>query len=382
MKRVESIDVVRGLVMVVMALDHTRDLFHVPALDFNPTDLTTTSPALFFTRFVTHFCAPIFVFLAGTSAFLSLKKSGNVSAHRNFLIKRGLWLILLEFTVISFGIWFDIGFHTFLFQVIAAIGFGFILLGLCLRLSSKTIGITGLLLLLIQTILPVIPVADGTLKATVSLFFFPNFFQIGSHALIYAYPILSWAAILFMGFGAGQLFTGEKYRSQLFAIGSTLLAFFIVLRFLNLGDTAAWSVQKDLVFSVMSFLNVTKYPPTLTFCLLTLGVMFVLLWLAEQVKGRVKTAFQTFGKVPMFYYLVHWYVLHFALVILLWVQGFAFEQLDFTNMRFGRPSGVQSGVSLVWVYAVWITVVSLLYLPCKWYTSYKSRHAHSWLRYL
>lgn len=381
-KRVEGIDIVRGLVMVVMALDHTRDLFHVPALVNSPTDLATTSPAIFFTRFITHFCAPIFVFLAGTSAFLSFKKTGEIAANRRFLIKRGLWLVLLEFTVVTFGIWFDIGFHTFLFQVIAAIGFGFILLGFCLHLSAKTIGIIGFSLILIQTILPLLPLSDGALKTAVSSLFFPNFVPLGSRSLLYAYPILSWTAILFMGFGTANLFLEKNYRSRLLAIGSSLLAIFVLLRFFNLGDLSQWSIQKDLVFSAMSFLNVTKYPPTLSFCLLTLGVMFVLLWLAELAKGRLSSVLRTFGKVPMFYYLIHWYVLHVGLVALLFAQGFSLSQMDFSGMRFGRPADVQSGVSLVWVYAIWIGIVALLYFPCKRYATYKSKNPGGILRYL
>ncbi|MBD3581328.1 DUF1624 domain-containing protein [Flavobacterium selenitireducens] len=382
MKRVESIDVVRGLAMVVMALDHTRDLFHIPGLDQNPTDLATTSPAIFFTRFFTHFCAPTFVFLAGTSAFLSLKKTGDIRANRLFLIKRGLWLLLLEFTVVTFGIWFDVGFHTFLFQVIAAIGFGFILLGFCLRLSPGIIASIGFSLILIQTILPFVPVPEGPLKTSIGLLFFPNFFALGSHSLVYAYPILSWTAILFLGFGTARLFTNPGYQSRLLGIGSALLAAFVLLRFFDIGDIAAWSLQKDVVFTAMSFLNVTKYPPTLSFCLLTLGVMFVLLWLAEKANGSVTSVFRTFGKVPLFYYLVHWYVIHIALLSLLFVQGVPLERMDFTGMRFGRPVAMQSGVSLVWVYVIWIAVVALLYLPCKRYAAHKASRSSGWLRYL
>ncbi|RZJ73089.1 heparan-alpha-glucosaminide N-acetyltransferase domain-containing protein [Flavobacterium sp.] len=381
MKRIESIDIVRGIVMIVMALDHVRDLFHFP-IGANPTDLNTTTPAIFFTRFITHFCAPTFVFLAGTSAFLSLRKSGDVRANQSFLLKRGLWLILLEFTVVTFGIWFDIGFHTFLFQVIAAIGFGFILLGLCLKLSPKTIGIIGLVLLLIQTILPILPVTDGALKTSVSLLFFPNFIPIGTRAIVYAYPILSWTAILFLGFGFGNLFLKRKYESLLLGFGSACLALFVTLRYFNIGDISPWSMQKDLVFTAMSFLNVTKYPPTLLFCLLTLGVMFLLLWLSEKTKSKVTEIFKTYGKVPMFYYLIHWYTIHVSLVILLLAQGFSFDQMDFSGMRFGHPMQVKSGVSLTWVYLIWIGIVALLYFPVKWYARYKSAHAKSWLRYL
>lgn len=381
MKRIESIDIVRGLVMIAMALDHVRDLFHFP-IGANPNDLNTTTPAIFFTRFVTHFCAPTFVFLAGTSAFLSLKKSGDIRASRSFLIKRGLWLILLEFTIVTFGIWLDSGFHTFLFQVIAAIGFGFVFLGLGLKLSPKTIGIIGIVLILIQTILPILPVPDSVLKTSVATLFFPNFIQIGNHSLIYAYPILSWTAILFMGFGIGNLFTRRNLDGKLLGLGSACLALFVTLRFFNIGDVSPWSTQKDLMFTAMSFLNVTKYPPTLLFCLLTLGVMFLLLWLSGKVKSKVTDILKTYGKVPMFYYLMHWYAIHISLVILLLIQGFSFDQMDFSSTRFGHPADAKSGVSLSIVYLIWIGIVALLYFPIKWYARYKSSHSNSWLRYL
>ncbi|RZJ65911.1 MAG: DUF1624 domain-containing protein [Flavobacterium sp.] len=383
MKRVHGIDIVRGLVMVVMALDHIRDLMHAPSLSNNPTDLATTSPAIFFTRFITHFCAPTFVFLAGTSAFLSLQKSGNVSANRSFLIKRGLWLIFLEFTVVGFGIWFDIGFHTILFQVIAALGFGFIFLGLLLKFSSGTIGIVGIALLIIQTILPLLPVADGSIKTIFSFLFFSNFVPLGEgRALIYAYPILSWTAILFMGYGVGSWFTKSNYQSRLLATGSICVTTFFVLRLLNIGDLAPWSMQKDLIFTVMSFLNVTKYPPTLQFCLLTLGVMFILLWLAGKSRNGLTEILETFGKVPMFYYLIHWYAIHGTLILLLLIQGFSFGQMHFEAMRFGRPLDEFSGVNLGWIYVIWFSIVTILYFPCRSYSRYKSQNKSWWLRYL
>lgn len=381
-QRIPSIDIVRGIAMVLMALDHVRDLFHAPSLTVQPTDLENGSPWIFLTRFVTHFCAPAFVFLAGTSAFLSLEKSGNAAAQRNFLFKRGLWLLFLEFTVVGFGIWFDIGFHTLLFQVIAAIGFGFILLGCCLSLPSRSIGIIGIVLLLIQTVLPLLPVADGPAKTAVSFLFFSNFIPLdGGRAIIYAYPILSWTAVLFIGFGAAREFRLEN-RQRFFLKTACLLLFaFAVLRAVNIGDIAPWTVQKTNVLTALSFLNVTKYPPTLAFCCLTLGGMFLILWLAEKAKDRL-AFFATYGNVPLFYYLIHWYVIHVTLLVLLFCQGFGFGEMEFATARFGRPSGAASGLPLTGVYAVWIAVALSLYVPCRWYMRYKSSHRHWWLRYL
>jgi uncharacterized membrane protein len=166
MKRINSIDTVRGIVMILMALDHVRDLLHTTSITQSPTDLNTTTPALFFTRWITHLCAPVFVFLSGTSAFISFTNKNNVKDSRWFLLTRGIWLIILEFTLVNFGVWFDIHFSIFLFDVIAAIGFGFIILGLLLKLSSKTIGIIGIAILVLHNLAPLIPFDENSIIAS------------------------------------------------------------------------------------------------------------------------------------------------------------------------------------------------------------------------
>ena len=168
MKRENSIDIVRGIVMIIMALDHVRDLMHIDSITQSPTDLSTTTPFLFFTRWITHLCAPIFVFLAGTSVYLALNRKNNFAETRQHLIKRGFWLLLLEFTVVNFGLFFDIGFHTLLFQVIGAIGFGFILLGLLLKIPTKQLGIIGLIIIFGHNLLVLIPFAEGSILKAIS----------------------------------------------------------------------------------------------------------------------------------------------------------------------------------------------------------------------
>jgi uncharacterized membrane protein len=196
--RIEAIDIIRGLVMIIMALDHTRDFFHSTSLTQNPTDLTTATPLLFFTRWITHLCAPTFVFLSGASAYLSFKRKNDLSSSRLFLLKRGLWLLLLEFTLINFGVWFDLRFQLFLFAVIGAIGLSYIILSLLMSLKPSIIGLTGILIMMLHNLIP-----TSALNAVPTALFSPGTFPIGSSLLIIGYPVIPWTGIMLAGFGAG-----------------------------------------------------------------------------------------------------------------------------------------------------------------------------------
>lgn len=371
--RIGSIDTVRGLVMVIMALDHVRELMHVTALSADPLDLATTSPSLFFTRWVTHLCAPTFVFLAGVSAYLSQAKSADRKSNRRFLVTRGLWLVLLEFTVVNFGIWFDIHFNVFLFQVIGAIGLGFIVLGLAVGAPAKVLGLVGLAIACLHNLLPpnvplfsvgALPLASGTL-------------------LIVGYPPVPWIATLLMGYGFGHYLKQTNDRKRLFlVVAVSCISLFLALRLVNAyGDPIAWAVQDRAAFSAMSFLNVSKYPPSLLFNLLMLGMMFFLLYLAERAGRLVQSVFTVYGSVPLFYYILHWYVVHLTLFAVLYVQGFTTDEFVF-GFRFGRPEA-ESGLSLGGVYLVWVGLLLLLYPICRWYGHYKQANRHqTWVRYL
>jgi uncharacterized membrane protein len=387
MKRVDAIDFTRGLVMIIMALDHTRDLFHLHALTQAPTDLATTTPWLFFTRWITHVCAPVFVFLSGTSAYLSFQKKGDLVETRRFLLRRGLWLLVLEFTIVNFGVWFDLKFRTSLFQVIAAIGFGFIFLAFLIKLPAKTIGLLGLLILLGHNLLPRISFPAGSpLQGLVSALFSPNVFQLSPHhTLVIGYPPVPWLGIMLVGFACGPLFgiSPEKRKALFLKTGLTCLALFILLRSSNFyGDPFPWGIQKNNLFTFLSFINVTKYPPSLLYCCLTLGLMWLILSFAEGLKNTFSRVIILYGQVPLFYYLMHWYLLHTLLVILLLFQGFQWSDLDFGPFHFGRPQQ-PSGVGLGAVYLIWLSVVAGLYPLCRWYGSYRTRHPEKkWLRYL
>lgn len=387
MKRILSIDFTRGLVMILMVLDHVRDLMHVDSVTHTPTDLSSTTAAIFLTRFVTHFCAPIFVFLAGTSAYLSSQNATDKKRNRVFLLKRGLWLILLEFTIVNFGVWFDIGFHLYLFQVIAAIGFGFVVLSFLSRLSPRIVGGIGLFIILTHNILPLIAIEQGSILKTIltPLFSTTAIPLTEKTTLIMGYPPIPWIGILLTGFGFGKLFKLPKPErtSTFLKIGLISIALFFVLRFINIyGDPAPWSAQKNSLFTLLSFINVTKYPPSLIFCLLTLGGMFLILAISEQIENRFTNIVSVYGRTPMFFYLIHWYIVHPLLILILFVQGFSLAEMDFASGNFGRPKGVESGIGLWGVYLIWISIVLLLYYPCKRYGAYKAIQKSKWLKYI
>lgn len=386
MKRISSIDIVRGLVMVLMPLDHVRDLLHTTSLTQSPTDLTTTTPILFFTRWITHLCAPAFVFLAGTSAWLSLEASPDKRAGRRFLLTRGLALIAIELTLVNFGMNFDIRFRYFLFEVIATIGAGFVILSLLSRLSwGVTATIAAILFfghdLLARVPLPTLPVP----RFIATLFFTLGVFQGEKVTFLVAYPILPWLGILLAGYSAGRLFTlTPERRSRLllgFGIGS--LALFMPLRLINVyGDPVPWAPQEDAVFTVLSFLNVNKYPPSLLFSLVTLGIILIILSAAEGRDNRVTRILLVYGRVPMFYFLVHFYIVHLLLFLMVFLQGYHFSDLRFGPFLNGRPEK-GSGIPLGAVYLVWIGLVVALYPVCRWYGRYKAQHKEKkWLRYL
>jgi uncharacterized membrane protein len=383
MKRITSIDVARGLVMIIMALDHIRDFIHVDSLSQNPTNLATTSPALFFTRWITHICAPTFMFLSGVSAFLTLQRTGLPEA-RKFLLSRGFWLILLELTIVNFGVWWDVHFNVFMFNVIAAFGTGFIVLGLLIKLPAKAIGIIGLLILTTHNLAPLIPFAETSILTKVLMpFFAPGAIPLGQgRVFLLAYPPIPWLGILFVGFATGRLFLMDvlKRRSLFLSIGSVAILLFILIRFINIyGDLVPWSHQKNSLFTALSFINVTKYPPSLDFCLLFLGILCLILAILENVENRFTRFAMVYGKVPLFYFLIHWYIIP-VMFVMVFMQGFTSSDLLF-GFNFGRPKE-GSGLPLWGVYLVWIGTVLLLYPVCKWYGRYKATHNHWWLKYI
>jgi uncharacterized membrane protein len=379
MNRFKSIDVVRGLVMIIMALDHVRELMHVSALTQSPTDLTTTTPILFFTRWITYLCAPVFVFLSGTSAYLSLQKKKNIAASRFYMIKRGLWLMLFDLIVMNFILYFDVQFHTVLFSVLACIGFGFILLGVLFQLPTKLLGVIGLGIIITHGLYGMYTtelndITQSVLNPLLTLSVIP---LSAGKLFIVAYPPLPWFGIMLLGFSFGKMILSDfgKRDRQLVLIGLSTIACFLFIRLLNgYGDQQPWSVQKDLLTTLLSFFNVSKYPPSLLFSLITLGIMFLLWGVAKRFNPLLQNTLSVYGKVPLFYYVIHFLLIHLITLVVLRWQGIAFADLNFATSTFGRPTDQLTGVGLSTIFVIWIFVVALLYLPCKWYWKYKQTH--------
>ncbi len=369
-----------------MALDHTRDLVHVTSVTDSPSNLQTTTAALFFTRWITHFCAPTFVFLSGASAYLAFKKTNNRIITRNFLLTRGIWLVVLEFTLVNFGIWFNPHFNVFIFDVIATIGFGFILLSLFLKASLKTILLTGLFIVFLHNLSSFIPATGTSLSEKIAMMMVvPGAITFGKGGLfIMGYPPLPWLGIMLIGFAAGRLFERPTtIRKQLFLkIGLAALVLFLIIRGINIyGDSFPWARQNTPLFTLLSFLNVTKYPPSLVFSLLTLGGMFLLLSLVEGLQNKFTEIASVYGNVPLFYFLIHWYILHPLMFMIVFFQGYTYSDLIF-GTSLGRPKG-RSGVNLLYTYLIWVLVVIALYPICRWYGNYKGKHKEKkWLRYI
>ena len=388
-RRIDSIDVLRGLVMVIMALDHVRDYFHQSA---NPLDLSTTTPFLFLTRWITHFCAPVFVFLSGTSIYLqSLRKTKKVLQF--FLIKRGLWLIFIEIVVISFAWTFNPHFQIIILQVIWAIGISMVLLGLLVRLPFKVILVIGFLIVFGHNLLDMPESAPGFVPGFWWDLLHHGFFArypIGqSHVLLILYPFLPWVGLMMLGYCTGVFFspkfTAGQRRKILNLTGIGLIVLFIVVRFINVyGNPQPWHTQKNGLFTFLSFINVQKYPPSLLYMCIMIGPAFLLLSLFEKIKNGFTQAIKVYGRVPFFYYVIHLYVIHLVSAAFVLIKGHTLAEA--TTIRGGMPFyflAAKDGYSLFVVYIIWIAVVIALFPLCKWYNGYKTGHREKWwLSYL
>ncbi len=385
--RITSVDFVRGIVMVIMALDHCRDILGNNFITTNPTNLQTTTAALFFTRWITHLCAPTFVFLSGTSAYLSMQKKTDVAGARNFLFKRGIWLVIVNFTINNFAIFFDIHFGVLFSQVIAAIGFGFIGLAFLLKLPVKIIAIIGLIIIFGHDLLSGISFGkDSVAEMVWTLFMGAGFFQLSPNtSLVMSYPIIPWLGIMLTGFGFGALFNlaSDKRKKLFLQIGLSALALFIIIRFINFyGDPSRWSIQKTKFFTFLSFINTTKYPPSLLFTLMILGISVTLLSVFENFQNKITKVISVYGKVPLFYWLLHWFIIHFVAIGIFFSQGYRWADLQFEGFDMGHPKN-GGGLGLPGLYVAWISVVIFLYPISKWYGDYKSAHKENeWLKYL
>jgi uncharacterized membrane protein len=372
--------------MVIMALDHVRDYFHAPAFKFDPTDPTQTTWAIFLTRFVTHFCAPSFSFLAGVSAFIAGRKR-TTKELSGFLFKRGMWLIFLELTVVTFGWLFNYTFTIFVFQVIWALGMSMVILSALIYLPRKCILIFSCALIFGHNLLDGIHCYDNIAW---SLFHQPSAFQFSNGiGLRIGYPIVPWVAVMSLGYYFGSFYDAsydENKRKRIFnTVGISALALFIILRSINMyGDPRHWKHFNDLSKTLISFLNPSKYPPSLLYLLLTLGVAFLFLANSEKLKGKLVDFFSVFGRVPFFYYVLHIYFIHLTAMLFAQFSGFGWQKLTFLPTWITGVEWFKGyGYSLWVVYAVWICIVALLYPFCKMFDRYKMNNKQKkWLSYL
>ena len=384
--RVQGIDILRGLVMVIMALDHTREFFHADAYMHDPLDLKTTSPVLFLTRWITHFCAPVFVFLAGTSAYLQLKRKTRSELSR-FLISRGIWLILVEIVLMGFLMTLDPGYTYLVLSVLWAIGISMVLLGLMVFLPHWVILMAGLIIVFGHNLLDPYEKGQQLLPAWYQLLHRPSVLPVSEQFFIgNFYPFPVWTGVLFLGFSFGRLFKEDKpgrLRLKIAVTGAIVLGIFILLRAFNVyGDPSNWERQKTFLYSLFSFVNTNKYPPSLLFLTMTIGPALLLLAAFGNGSGRIGSFLKVYGRVPFFFYILHFLLIRILSVIAFMLNGHTFKEgaagVPGFPFKFIIPG---EGFSLGVVYLVWIFVVLLFYPLCKWFGKYRKENPKWWLSY-
>jgi uncharacterized membrane protein len=380
--RVESVDVVRGVIMIIMALDHTRDFFGIPGQ--NPTDLANASAALFLTRWITHFCAPVFFLLTGTGAYLSLRRKSPSELSR-FLFTRGLWLIFLEVVIVRcFAYQFNFDYRVTMLLVIWALGWSMITLSALVRLPASVVTAIGAVIIVGHNLLDTVKWANPLWSILHSPGFVVN---TPAHVVFVGYPLIPWIGVTAVGYGLGQVYSWDagRRRAFLLRLGLALSAAFLVIRGINIyGDPSRWMPQKSAVFTVLSFLNTTKYPPSLLFLLMTLGPAMIFLSSVDRGTPRVLRPALVIGKVPLFYYMLHFALIHLLAVVVSYLRygsaHWMFESPDLGHYPFSPPPGW--GFSLPIVYLTWAFVVITMYPLCRWFAALKQRRSDAWLSYL
>ncbi len=383
--RLESIDVVRGVIMIVMALDHTRDFFGIPGQ--NPTNLATTTAALFFTRWITYFCAPVFFLLTGTGAFLSLQRKSPAALSR-FLFTRGLWLIFLEVVVLRcFSYQFNVDYQVTMLLVLWALGWAMITLSVLVRLPAWVVTAIGLIMIGGHNLFDGVRFAGVYSGPIWSILHAPGFVISPPGPVVFvAYPLIPWVGVTAAGFGLGQIYAwdAERRRAFLLRTGLVMIAAFVALRALNgYGDPSRWSPQASSVLTALSWLNTTKYPPSLLFLLMTLGPALLLLRAVDRGTPSLLRPALVFGQVPMFYYILHFTLIHVLAVITCYARygsaHWMFQSPDLGNYPFSPPPGW--GYPLPIVYGIWTFVVVALYPLCRWFAGLRQRRSGAWLSY-
>jgi uncharacterized membrane protein len=385
--RIESIDLLRGIVMVLMALDHVRDFF--TNATFDPLDLSRTNAALFFTRWITHFCAPSFIFLAGTGAYFSRIGGKTKPELARFLFTRGLWLALLEVTYVrSLGWEFNFDFHNVSAAVLWAIGWSMVVLAGLVLLPTRAVMVFGLAMIVLHNAFDAVQSEwfgpMGWLWTI--LHGGPPLHPLPGYTFVAAYPLVPWIGVLAAGYAFGAIFQRppEIRRTLMFRAGLILILVFVVLRFSNLyGNPRPWSAQKDVLLTFFSFIDCHKYPPSLLYLLMTLGPAMVVLSFLDRGTPRLLKPLLVFGRVPLFYYLLHLPLIHGLAVVIAYLRYGRAEWLFGSPFRPGAvPPPADNGFGLPVVYLIWVVVVLMLYPLCNWFANVKRRRRDGWLSYL
>jgi uncharacterized membrane protein len=387
--RVASVDLLRGLVIVIMAIDHTRDFVHWAAMNFQPEDLARTTAPIFFTRWITHFCAPVFMFCAGMGAWFRLDRGGTVPDLSRFLWTRGLWLILLELTVVRLGFFFNVKYDVVLLLVFWALGVSMVALAGVVRLPYRAIlAISAGLIVLHNAFDGVRTQSLGSLGWLWNVLHQPGLLTAGPPAIILAYPIVPWIGVMALGFCAGRLYRlpDDERRAILMRIGVVTTLAFIVVRGINIyGDPRPWTGQSSLAMTIISFLNCAKYPPSLSFLLMTLGPAMIFLSLVDRARPRAWNPLVVFGRAPLVFFVVHLPLIR-ALAIALTAVRYGMAPFLFTppptlgTARKLFPADY--GWDLWVVYAIWLVVIALMYPLCRWFVELRQRRRDPWLSYL
>tara|TARA_B100000575_G_scaffold164840_1_gene131705 strand:- start:12254 stop:13378 length:1125 start_codon:yes stop_codon:yes gene_type:complete len=374
--------------MVLMALDHVRGYFFFGSFTSNLTDLSTTTPIFFFTRVITHFCAPVFVLLTGVSAYLYGYKKNKYELSK-FLFIRGIWLIFLEIIVNNFLWFFDPSFSMILLQVIWAIGFGMLFLSGLVYLSNRTILMLGLSIVFFHNLLDFF-VLEGKSVGSILWYFLHQMAVVevsDSTSIIFGYPVLPWIGLMAVGYVLGSVFINYQPKercSLLIKYGFYSVILFLIVRFLDIyGDPNPFSMQKSFSSTIMDFFNTTKYPPSLLFILMTIGPSLLVLAYVEKIKNKITDFFIVFGRVPLFYYFLHILVIHILAIIILIFNGGDFTiMLNMTPYLGDQQQLVEYGYPMWVVYLIWFVVILILYPLCYKYMKYKSSSNKWWLSYL
>jgi uncharacterized membrane protein len=380
--RIESIDVLRGVIMIIMALDHTREVFGIPGQD--PTNLDTTTIPLFFTRWVTYFCAPVFFLLTGTGAFLAGRRRSRSNLSR-FLVTRGLWLVFLELVLARCLVYqFNFDYRMTMLIVLWALGWAMITLGVLVHLPMAIITVFGMAMILGHNLFDSVTWASPLW----SILHSPGFvINTPKHVVFVAYPLIPWIGVTAVGYSLGQVYnwSSERRRSVLLGLGVLLSLAFLLIRGINAyGDRAHWTVQKTPVFTLLSFLNTTKYPPSLQFLLMTLGPAMLFLWAVDIRTPRWLTPALVIGSVPLFYYLLHFPLIRLLAIVTCYARygsaHWMFESPNIDSYPFTAPP--EWGYSLPVVYLAWMVVVIAMYPLCRWFSGVKKRRRDGWLSYI